>query len=197
MRILNWLSVNYIEISGTITGLVYLYFSIRQNILLWLFGILNAGLYIYVFFSSRLYADMSLQVYYLVVSLYGWYHWVFGSKNNDTHELPVSRLIWKQAVILFFIFIILFISLYFILKKYTDSPVPTGDSFATALSIVATWMLARKILEHWLVWIVVDAFCMGLFYYKDLYPTVFLYFVFTVMAFTGYFQWKKTISSYE
>jgi nicotinamide mononucleotide transporter len=86
---------------------------------------------------------------------------------------------------------LLFALLWFILKNFTDSPVPVADALATALSIVATWMLARKILEHWLVWIFVDAFSVGLFLYKDLLPTVILFVVYTVMAFAGYTEWKR------
>jgi nicotinamide mononucleotide transporter len=78
-----------------------------------------------------------------------------------------------------------------VLKNYTDSPVPFADSLATSLSIVATWMLARKILEHWLVWIFVDAFSIGLFWYKGLFPTVVLFIVYTIMAVAGFIEWRK------
>ena len=175
------------------TGLVYLYFSIRQNILLWLFGIINAGLYIYIFLISKFYAGAGLQVYYLFICIYGWYNWKYGNNRDTTGELPVSNITRKITRDLFIICLLIFAVLSFILKNYTDSPLPLGDSFTSSLSIIASWMLARKILEHWLLWIVVDSFSMGMYFYRDLYPTAFLYFVFTFMAITGYYQWKRSM----
>jgi nicotinamide mononucleotide transporter len=87
--------------------------------------------------------------------------------------------------------------IWYILKEFTDSPVPMADALATALSIVATWMLARKILEHWLLWIFVDAFSVGLFLYKQLYPTVVLFVIYTVMACIGYIEWKRDLKNNE
>ncbi len=91
----------------------------------------------------------------------------------------------------------IYIAISIILVNYTDSPLPYWDSFTTALSIVATWMLARKILEQWLVWVLVDAVSMGLYFYKELYPTAVLFAVFTVLALYGYFQWKKDMAKAE
>ncbi len=79
-----------------------------------------------------------------------------------------------------------------ILDKFTDSPIPYWDAFTTAVSFTATWMLARKILEHWILWILVDAVSMGLYLYRGLYPTLVLFTIYTTMAAIGYFEWKKT-----
>lgn len=190
-QFVEWLSVNYIEVLGAILGFLYIIFSIRQNILTWLTGLVTSALYIYVFFVSKFYADMGLQVYYVFVSIYGWYHWVKGSENSK--EIPVTNTKPKEWIWLLFVSAVLFIIIYYILKKFTDSPVPVGDSITTSLSIVATWMLARKMLEHWLIWIFVDALSMGLYIYKSLWPTVILFFVYTVMAYIGYIKWKKEI----
>lgn len=189
--IFGWMIENYIEILGAILGFVYIFFSIRQNILTWITGLLTSALYIYVFFVSKFYADMSLQVYYVFISIYGWYHWIKGSGTNDKTELKVTRLDLKSGIILAIVCVLLYVIIFFILKEYTDSPVPHGDAITTALSIVATWMLARKILEHWLIWIFVDALSMGLYIYKSLWPTTILFFVYTVMAYIGYIKWKK------
>lgn len=191
-QFVEWLSVNYIEVLGAILGFLYIIFSIRQNILTWLTGLVTSALYIYVFFVSKFYADMGLQVYYVFVSIYGWYHWVKGSGGNKK-AVPVTntkRSEWGWIVLAS---LVLFLIIYFILKKFTDSPVPVGDSITTSLSIVATWMLARKMLEHWLIWIFVDALSMGLYIYKSLWPTVILFFIYTVMAYIGYIKWKKEI----
>ena len=190
-----WLAENYIEILGVITSLIYLYFSVRQSILLWPFGFLSSALFLYIFFINRFYADMSLQGYYLLISIYGWYHWARGSHKNNSDVLPVTRIKSVTASSLFIIFIGLWFIIAIVLIHFTDSDVPWGDAFTTAGSIVATWMLARKILEHWIIWIIVDAVSVGLYLYKDMYPTVFLYIIYTVIAIYGFFAWKRDISS--
>lgn len=190
-QILNWLSENYIELLGAILGFAYIFFSIRQSILTWPVGLLTSLLYVWVFLVSKLYADMGLQMYYVVISIYGWYEWLRGNQANHSEPIQVSRLSLKLGFKLAIISLIIFFLIWYILENYTDSTVPVADSLATALSIVATWMLARKILEHWLVWIFVDAFSIGLFWYKELYPTVILFVVYTVMAYIGFVEWKK------
>lgn len=182
---------HYIEVIGTITGLIYLVYSVKGNILLWPFGIITSALYIYVFFVSKFYADMGLNVYYLVISVYGWIHWSKGSNQEKKEELPISRVSFKSAMWFLFWTVIFFIVISFILKDFTDSPVPFWDAFTTAASIVATYMLAQKIMEHWLIWIVVDSVSAGLYVYKGLYPTVLLFIVYTTLAITGYFEWKR------
>ncbi len=188
---IKWLSGNYIELLGAILGFAYIFFSIRQNILTWPVGLLTSALYIWVFFDSKLYADMGLQMYYVVISIYGWYEWLRGNSSDKSEPLKVSRLTIRLGFILVLVSFVLFLAMWYILKNYTDSPVPFADSLATSLSIVATWMLARKILEHWLVWIFVDTFSIGLFWYKDLLPTVILFVVYTIMAVVGFIEWKK------
>ncbi len=190
---IKWLSGNYIELLGAILGIVYIFFSIRQSILTWPVGLLTSALYVSVFFSTKLYADMGLQMYYIVISIYGWHEWIWGNSATKSEPLKVSRLNFRLGILLAAISFMLFILMWFILDNYTDSTVPVADSLATSLSIVATWMLARKILEHWLVWIFVDAFSIGLFLYKELYPTVILFAVYTIMAVVGYIEWKKEI----
>jgi len=192
---IKWLSGNYIELLGAILGFAYIFFSIRQNILTWPVGLLTSVLYIWVFFDSKLYADMGLQMYYVIISIYGWYEWVRGNSNYSDSKvvLKVNRITLQLGLSLGLASFIIFMLLWFILKNFTDSPVPFCDSLATSLSIVATWMLARKILEHWLVWIFVDAFSIGLFWYKDLHPTVILFAIYTIMAVVGFIEWKKEL----
>lgn len=189
----NYLHTHYIEISGTLLCLIYLYFSIRQHILLWLFGILSSALYITVFFEAKLYADMSLQFYYVAVSLYGWIYWKQSRKKNSTHTLPVTQMAPRTYIRLGVATVGIYILYYVVLAYFSDSPIPALDSFVGALSIVGTWMLAKKVIENWLVWIVVDAFCVGLYLWRDLYSTSALYAVYTVMSVIGYRQWKKDL----
>lgn len=187
-----WLSGNYVEILGVITSLIYLYFSVRQIIWLWPFGIISSALFIYIFFSSKFYADMGLQFYYLGISIYGWIYWLRGG-GRSSGQLQVSRAGRKLILVLFITGSIIFLVLVGILRFFTDSDVSWGDGFTTAGSIIATWMLARKILEHWLVWIVVDAVAASLYVYKGLYPSSVLYVIYTVIAVVGYVQWKKEL----
>jgi len=187
---MQYISEHYIEIIGSILSLIYLYLSIKQKISLWIFGFLCSALYIVVFFQSKFYADMSLQFYYLAVSVFGWISWRSG-KQQSGKELPVKRTKKLQALVLMSITTFVFLLYYFILTRYTDSPLPLGDSLTTALSITATWMLARKLLEHWILWVIVDGLSAGLYLYKGLYPTAILFIIYTVMAIVGWYQWKK------
>jgi len=201
MNVDNWISDNYIEVFGAITGIIYVFLEIRQNIWLWPVGIVTSAVYILVFFSSKFYADMSLQGYYLIISCIGWYWWSRGGRQEapDSYregvrqELKVSRLKLKTGLILGAVFALLYFIMWLVLSKLTDSPVPEWDSFITSLSVIATWMLARKIYEHWYLWIIVNFVSAVLFVVRGLYPTVILYLVYGVMSFAGLIAWKKTI----
>lgn len=192
-----WLSGNLTEVLGAILGILYILFSIRQHILTWPTGLLTSVLYVLVFFKARLYADMGLQLYYVVISIYGWYFWLKGRKPDAMGKVPVRVSSKKLRYKLILISIALYAVILVILKNFTDSDVPHMDSMTTALSIVATWMLARKYIGHWLIWIFVDTFSAGLYIYKGLWATVFLFLVYTFMAIFGYFEWKKTSTSYD
>ncbi|HAF29339.1 MAG TPA: nicotinamide riboside transporter PnuC [Bacteroidales bacterium] len=192
-QILLWISNNYIELLGLVFGLLYILLSIKQNIWCWPAGFITSVLYVYVFFTSKFYADMGLQVYYVFVSIYGWYNWMFGAKTKQQDDLKISKTSYKLAIYLSVTTIILFVFIAYILINYTDSEIPYWDAFTTAASFVATWMLAKKILEHWIIWIIVDAVSLGLYIYKELYPTVILFAVYTILAILGYIEWKKQI----
>ncbi|MCF6242255.1 MAG: nicotinamide riboside transporter PnuC [Bacteroidales bacterium] len=194
INVLDWFYSHYQEILGTVFSLIYLYFSIKQNIWLWPLGLISSAIYVYIFFSAGIYADMGLQVYYVVISIYGWYRWSKGvNKDKETTSLQVNNTDEITAVYLLIITSVLFIIISQFLINYTDSQIPYWDAFTTAASITATWMLAKKYIEHWLIWIVVDLVSTGLYVYKNLYFTVFLYAVYTSMAVVGYLQWKKSM----
>ena len=207
----NWIATNYIEIFGAVAGIIYVFLEIKQNIWLWPVGIVTSAVYIYVFFTGKLYADMSLQGYYLAISLAGWYWWLRGSgrraqgeelraksrkakehRDEETEGLKVTRLTLITGIILAIVFVVLYGLMWFVLDGLTDSPVPQWDSFITSLSIVATWMLARKIYEHWFLWIIVNTTAAILFFTRGLFPTVVLYFIYLVMSFAGLKAWKHS-----
>lgn len=192
---IEWLSNNYVEVLGAITGLIYLYFSYNRNKWLWPFGILTSALYVVFFYDTRLYADMSLQVYYVFISIYGWYFWIRGREKDreDEKELPVRSIEGKMWGILIAVTIVLTIIAGYFLSRFTNAALPYLDAFTTAGGIVATWMLARKLLENWLFWIVIDFVASGMYIYKEKYPTVILYIIYTLIAVAGYLKWKKDL----
>jgi nicotinamide mononucleotide transporter len=188
----DWAFANKVELSGTVFGLIYVWFSIRQSILTWPAGIITSLLYFGVFLEAKLYAEMMLQLYYVVMSIYGWWSWKHGGQSGSGQEqLSVSKTSLPMWVRLFIINFILAFLMYYLLKSYTDSPNPFWDGLITSLSFIATWMLARKKLEHWLIWIFVDLVSTALYLYRGLYPTVFLFVVYAVMAGIGFFEWRK------
>lgn len=178
-----------IEIIGAVIGLAYLYLEYTANKWLWPVGVLMPVVYIWIFFHSKFYADMGINVYYLFASIYGWIRWT--RHKSDQSQPPIShtptRLIFPLVVAgtVFFIFIA------FILTRFTDSPVPIGDAFTTALSIVGMWMLAQKYIEQWWLWFAVNVISCALYAWKGLYPTSALFAVYSVISFFGYFKWKR------
>ena len=181
---------NWLEIVGTIIGFVYLWQEVKASIWLWLTGIIMPAIYTIVYYKSGLYADFGIQIYYIVAAIYGFMVWKFGKKDDKKAELKIVHTTARQAVVLFTISALVFIPIYLILTKFTDSTVPFYDSATTALSIVALWMLAKKHVEQWLVWIAVDGVSSGLYFYKGIYFTAVLYLVYTIVAVYGYKKWN-------
>lgn len=186
----------FLEIIGTIVGLVYLYLEYKASIHLWIAGIIMPAIYIFIYWDAGLYADFGINVYYLLAALYGWFLWKYGNKNkcseaSNGNELPISKIPKRLIFPSILVFVLTFILILYILISFTDSNVPYLDSFTTALSIVGMWMLARKFIEQWWVWIVVDLVSAGLYVYKELYLTSGLYALYAVIAFFGYVNWKK------
>lgn len=204
---MDWFTDNFIEIFGTVAGIVYVILEVRQNIWLWPVGIITSAIYIVVFFSGKLYAEMSLQGYYVAISCFGWYWWNKGrgqgAKGEGERErrregakgrLQITRLTLRTGVTLAVVYVLLHSAMWLVLAAFTDSPVPGWDSFITSLSIIATWMLARKLYEHWFLWIVVNLASTILFLTRGLYPTMVLYIVYCLMSFAGLSEWKKDIN---
>ncbi len=185
----------WFEFFGVITGIIYVLLEVKQNRLLWPLGIVTSAAYVFIFFTGKFYADMGLQVYYVMISIYGWYYWSRGGVKAEKGELPVVRITRQQFILLSLTFTASWMAILFLLDKYTDSTVPLGDSFTTALAIVATWMLTRKIIEQWFLWIIANVVSVGLYIYKGLYPTVFLYAVYAGMAVYGYLEWKRSMNN--
>jgi len=189
--VLIYAQTHWIEIIGAILSLIYIYLSIKAKVSLWFFGIISSLFYIVVFYQTKFYADMSLQFYYVIISIYGWIHWKHG--KSDMEELTTSIMTKRDWLITIIGIAVVYVFYYWILSKYTDSTIPKSDALVGALSVIGTWMLAKKFLENWLMWILADGLCIGLYLYKELYPTAILFVIYTVMAGVGYWEWKKTV----
>jgi len=193
-HILDFLISNKIEFTGAILGLLEVYLRIRQNVWCWFFALCGTLMYMYIFYTSKLYGDMSLMIYYLIMTLYGWYRWL-GNRlpgKKDSKKLELSIMNKREWLIVIFIGVILNYAGWMILD-YTDDTLPFWDSFTTIWAIIGTWMMAEKKLENWLIWIIVDFVSVWMYFYKDLYFTMILYGIYTVMAVIGYIEWRQKI----
>lgn len=187
-----------LEYFGVITGLLYLLLEIRQHKAMWIVGFLTSLVYVFVFFFSKIYADMGLNIYYVGISIYGFWKWAqTGKADTAIAENPSSETIlyrhitWPLFGGIIMAILAIYAAIYYILHDFTDSPIPMGDAFTTSVGIVATWMLARRIIEHWIFWVVVNCVSVYLYYIRDLYPTMFLYLCYALLAIAGYITWKK------
>lgn len=185
-----------LEIAGTIIGIIYLWQEYNASIHLWITSIIMPTIYLFVYYNAGLYADFGINIYYLIIAVYGWLSWKYGfsftkQKNKKINEeLKISHIPISKALILLSASAVVWLFISFILTEYTDSTVPVTDAFTTALSIIGMYMLARKYLEQWIVWTVVDIVCVGLYFYKELYFTSMLYAVYAIIAIFGYRKWK-------
>ncbi|GHT67264.1 membrane protein [Bacteroidia bacterium] len=189
---------NIIEITGVVSAVIYTWLELKQRSAMWIVGILSSLMYVVVTFQSDLYAYMVLYIYYVAISVYGLYQWKFGARSTSQpeKELPVSHIRQRHIIVLLPITIGLSAALYYVLGKYADAPMPAVEAAGTALSIVATWMLTKKLLEHWLVWIVADSISAALFFCADRYPSTALSIFYAAIAVYGYFKWRGSIASY-
>ena len=186
-----------LEYFGVSTGLLYLLLEIKQHRAMWIVGFLTSFFYIFVFFSSKIYADMGLNIYYVIISIYGFWQWTRNKKekqpekNSQPEEILYLHITLPLFIGISFSILSIYLLLYYILHYFTDSPIPVGDAFTTAVGIVATWMLARRIIEHWIFWIIVNCVSVYLYYLRGLYPTMFLYLCYALLAGVGLYTWKK------
>jgi nicotinamide mononucleotide transporter len=184
--------VSPLELFAAIVGAVSVWLSVRQNILSWPTAIVNVVLYAIVFYQAKLYADMGLQVIYAILSVYGWYEWLYGGEGRT--ELHVTRTSPRLAALLAGISLAGAAVLGTLLRHTTDAALPYMDSFLSSTSLVAQWMMTRKKLENWLVWIGLDILYVGMFIFKGLYLTAGLYAVFLALAVRGYVDWHRSVA---
>lgn len=186
--------VDLIEGAGLIFGLLSVLFLIRQSIWTWPTGIAYVFISFYIFFTARLYADLVLHVFFLWMNIYGWYYWVFGSKDTDD-ELPVTTEKGATKMLLLVLTVFGIALCGFLLSRYTDASLPYWDSTTTVVSLSAMWLTARKKIESWHLWFFVDVLATGIYYYKELYFYSVLYLIYIGLAISGYLAWRKTMKS--
>ena len=178
---------------STILGIIYVILEYKAHIALWLVGIIMPAIDIYLFWSVGLYADFGMAIYYTFAALYGYAVWKFGRKKNQRtdEQLPITH--FKPSLILpsILVFLAAWLGIYEVLIHFTNSNVPVTDSFINALSFIALWALARKYLEQWAIWIVVDAVSASLYAYKGIPFKAGLYALYAVIAVMGYCKWRR------
>ena len=181
-----------LEFVAVIFGIASVLFSRKENILVYPTGIINTIFYTWFCFSWwGLYAEGSLNFYYTIMSIYGWYVWTKKS-NNKTIEITWNTK--KDWMISISFFVICWIVLYIVLKHYTTSTVPLGDSFASATAYTGMWQMTRKKIENWIWWILTNTASIPLYFYKGAVFTSFQYIIFLILAIAGFIEWKKKIA---
>ncbi len=184
-----------LEIVGVAFGLISVYLSTKEKIASWPTAIVNVGIFFFVFWEAKLYADAGLQIVYLLLSIYGWYEWLYGGAQKT--PLVVSRAPLKHWIVLIVLAVLFGVGLGSFMAKHTDSPVPYLDASLTAASLVAQWMMTKKQLENWIVWILANIVYVPTMIARGLPWTSFQYAVFLVLAWMGYVSWRKSLRAHQ
>ena len=174
------------------TGLASVWFSMKENIWVYPTGIVSVLIYVYIAFQYKLYADMGVNFYYFVMSVYGWYYWIH-PKSDSRDQVAVTMNSAKENFFSAALTIGSFGILFYVLTNFTDSDVAFWDSLTTCFAILGMFLMARKKLESWVAWIITDLISIPLYFYKGLVLTSFQFLVFTAIAFGGFFAWKKSM----
>ncbi len=193
MSVCTWLSAHgssCAEAFGFATGIANVWLVTRESIWSWPLGVVNAVFYMIVFARTGLYSDTGLQVVYFTLSLYGWWHWWRGGPQREA--VIVTRTSHRQTITLGTIIVGTWVALAVITSRLPGVALPWLDSLLVAISLVAQWMMTRKLLENWLLWIAVDVVYIGLFINRGLPLTAVLYTVFLGLATLGYVQWRTS-----
>ncbi len=187
----NLMHTTRLEAIAVMLGLLSVWYAKKANILVYPTGIVSVLIYVYICYFAGLYADMGINFFYFVVSMFGWYKWT--RKDRSNRVLPISKCNIAQHLAGVISTIGFFLILQYVLRHYTDSTVPYWDSFTTAIFIVGMGLMALKKIENWLYWIVGNVVSVPLYFHKDLVLTSFQYAVFLLLAAMGYLEWKKKL----
>ena len=195
MSVWNYIIENQLETFAAVMGLICVILNTRENIWGWFFGILSAFTYAYIFFGEKLYSDVILNIFFILSGIYGWRSWLYGAKlenKSDKNEALTIRT--SSAKYLLSVLLIATLGVFrlgWVLGTYTDASLPYWDAATTSFSFLGQWLLAKKYIENWLVWIFVNIMAIGVYAYKGLMITTGLYACFLLLAIYGYFSWRQ------
>ncbi|NOR20821.1 MAG: nicotinamide riboside transporter PnuC [Xanthomonadales bacterium] len=183
------------ELIAVVLAITYLLLAIRENVWCWLFAFTSTAIYTLLFWDVSLFMDSALNVYYMAMAVFGWYQWTRGGTNGDRHSnvLSVQTMSGKQHALVISLTTFLSLVSGFLLSEHSTAAWPYIDSFTTWASVIATYLVARKYLQNWLYWIVIDAVSVPLYIERGLYMTALLFVAYIVMAYVGYISWRKTL----
>jgi nicotinamide mononucleotide transporter len=171
-------------------GLLCVWLTTRQSIWCWPTGLVSVTLYVFVFYGSKLYSDVILQLIYIPLQVYGWWHWKYGRKDRE--PLPVVRLTPVAAGMWLAVCAAGTAAWGYFMATYTDAALPYWDAWIVVASLVAQYLMTRKVLENWPLWMAVDVVAVGVYWVKGLYPTAILYVVYFVLCVLGLVSWWKS-----
>ena len=183
-----WAQTSQLEIISVVFGLAYVILAARENPWCWPAALVGTGTGIIVFWDASLLMESGLNVFYLIMAVYGWWVWRHGGVDNNA--LPITS--WsrvQQAAAIALVAVLTLVS-GTLLGNNTQAALPYVDSFTTWAAVVTTWMVARKILQNWLYWVVIDLVSVWLFWQRELYLYALLFVLYTMIALYGYFNWK-------
>ena len=187
-------SLNLLEASGLVFGLLCVLFLIKEKVWTWPLGIIYVLISFVIFFEAKLYADLILHVFFLFMNIYGWYYWVYGRVDMEK-EVPVTTTVLPTLLMILGISVVgIFVSGQ-LLTTFTDADLAYWDSTTSVLSISAMWLSARKKIENWWIWLFVDILATGIYAYKGLYFYSTLYFIYIFLAIAGYRSWEKSLNT--
>ncbi|MDO1512572.1 nicotinamide riboside transporter PnuC [Maribacter confluentis] len=184
-----------LEITAVIFGLLSVWFSKQNNIWVYPTGLLSTSIFVYLLFKWGLLGDMLINVYYFIMSLYGWYIWT--RKIDETHVTPITTVTKREHIISLLIFLTTIVFVYIVYQVFDkwNSWTAYVDTITTAIFFVGMWLMAKRKVENWIYWIIGDIISVPLYFYKGFTFTSFQYLIFTILAIYGYNAWKKNINS--
>ncbi len=188
--------VTFLEALAMLLSILYLLLAIKQNIWCWVAGFFSTLIYTILFFDALLLMDSFLNLYYLLMSIYGWYSWKYVNKNIYRKNLKISKLSLKTNLNYILLLTCFSIVLGYFMDNYTQAQYAYLDTFTTVFAIFSTFLLAKKILETWLYWIVIDLISIFIYLNKGFYLTAILFIFYTILAFVAYINWKKVYEIY-
>lgn len=184
-----------LELVAVVFAVAYLVLAVRENSLCWYAAGISTLIFLFIFWDVKLYMESGLQIYYLAMAFYGWYQW--RGANRETASLRVSKWRAKQHVVALALIATLTFVSGSLLNSGTDANLPYLDSFTTWASVVTTFMVARKILENWFYWLVIDSVSIYLYFDRELYFTSLLFAIYIVIIFFGWFAWNRSYRQRE